>query len=276
MFGVSPKFFAVRCGENYTVDDYIDALDILPRLSLKSFQGEIFKEDQLFDWEKNASKLEEKAIRLGLRQDMFVAHFLIEGSSSLERILDGKYEKLFGRVLKMLSAFHNLKTVCVPIGRYSDDGQRDREKAKELLSGRLVCYSRMAEAEGLNFAVEVITGALLDYRELAVFRDKYMLDNFGLNLDTGHANLIMHDEINLIPFILKVYGTHIKDNDGINPSELKPGDGSIDWKALINSLEENGYDGSYDFELSTQDDDEYILAVNYLKQFINKNKTGGN
>lgn len=276
MFGVSPKFFVVRCGENFTVDDYINTLERLPSLSLTNFQGEIFKEVQLEDWEENAPRLEEKASQLNLRQDMFVAHFLIEGSSSFDKISDGRYEKLFDRVLDMLSAFPSLKIVCVPIGRYIDDGKNDRDKAKELLSRRLVCYSEKAGAKGLNFAVEVISGALLDYRELAIIKEKNSLDNFGLNLDTGHANLIMHENISLIPSFLKVFGTHIKDNDGINADELKPGDGCIDWPKLISSLETSGYSGSYDFELSSSDDKEYLMAEDYLKQFINKNKTGGN
>lgn len=274
MFGVSPKFFVVRCGENFTVDDYINTLSVLPRLALDSFQGEIFKEEQLEDWEENAPKLEEKAVSLALRMDMFVAHFLIEGSLTYDKICDERYERLYERVLNMLSSFHDLKTICVPIGRYIRDEKR--KNAKKLLSERLVRYAEKAGEKGLNFAVEVISGALLDYRELKVIRDNQMLDNFGLNLDTGHANLIMHDEISLIPSMLRVFGTHIKDNDGICPAELKPGDGSIDWNALISALEENGYDGSYDFELASLDDNEYILASDYLKQFINKNKTGGN
>lgn len=273
MFGVSPKFFVVRCGENFRVEDYICALDKLPPLSLDSFQGEILRESQIADWERNAYKVEEKAERLALRQDMFVAHFLIDGTTSPATLKDNRYDILFWRVLDILKAFKSLKTVSLPIGKYQGVVNAG---AKSLLSERLRRFSIEAGERGLEFGVEVITGALLDYRELSEIREKYSLSNFGLNLDTGHANLIMHEEITLIPSLLPVYGTHIKDNDGKKSDELKPGDGNIDWKALISALEDNGYRGSYDFELSSPDDGEYIKAQSYIKQFINQNKTGGN
>ncbi len=276
MFGVSPKFFVVRSGEDYRVDDYVRMLDRVSSLGFESFQGEIFKESQIVDWEENAYRIEKRAGELGLIEDMFVAHFLMEGSVTSKAIKDERYDALYLRVLDIISVFKTLKTICVPIGKYIDDGENDREEDKRNLTKRLVFYSEKAEERGLNFAVEVIFGALMGYEELAGIKEKYKLSSFGLNLDTGNANLIMHDDIYKVPSILQVYGTHIKDNDGKNADEKKPGDGTIDWPKLIRALEENGYTGSYDYELSSPDDGEYIKASDFLKEIINKNKTGGN
>lgn len=276
MFGVSPKFFVVRAGEDFTVDDYIGLLGRLKSLGLESFQGEIFRSSQLEDWERNARRLEKRRAELGLRQDMFVAHFLIGGSLSSGSLTDQSWDGYFSRTLDMLSAFGTLRTVCVPTGKYTDDGTLTREMAESLMEDRLIHYASMAEEQGLNFAVEVITGSLLGYDRLAEIRRKYHLGNFGLNLDTGHANIMMGKEISSVCSMLPVYGTHIKDNDGRNPDELRPGKGTIDWKELVASLERSGYTGSYDFELSSPDDAEYPAAEKYLDQFINGNKTGGN
>lgn len=276
MFGVSPKFFVVRAGETFTVDDYISLLGRLRPLGLESFQGEIFLSSALEDWERNACRLEKRRAELDLKQDMFVAHFLIVGSLSPESLTDPGWEGYFARTLDMLSAFGTLKTVCVPTGRYTDDGVMPRKTAESLMADRLIRYASMAEEHGLNFAVEVITGSLLDFRALSEIRRKHHIGNLGLNLDTGHANIMMGREISSVPSMLPVYGTHIKDNDGKNPDELRPGKGTIDWKELVASLEMSGYTGSYDFELSSPDDAEYPAAEKYLAQFINGNKTGGN
>lgn len=180
----------------------------------------------------------------------------------MESLKDKKYEEYFLRVLEMASAFNGLKTICVPIGRFNSERT---EEAKEAMEKRIELFSSLSNKRGLLFAVEVMNGSLLGIPEIASFRKKKGIDNLGINLDTGHANLMLGKEIVNVPSMIPIYGTHIKDNDGINPDELKPGDGSIPWRELMSSLKKAGYMGSYDFELSTDRDEEYLAAISYLK-----------
>lgn len=79
MFGVSPKYFIVRYGEDFTVEKYAEGLDRLHTLGFSFFQGEVYKVTQLKDWERNAGYLNQKANELNMKIEMFVAHFLFEG-----------------------------------------------------------------------------------------------------------------------------------------------------------------------------------------------------
>lgn len=109
-------------------------------------------------------------------------------------------------------------------------------------------------------------------------------DAIGMNFDPSH--LYPSGEIpQVVIYELgeKIFHTHLSDNDGLTNVHWRPGKGKIDWKAVLKSLKEVGYDGVLSLELedvpgasrpggadeksrgSTEElDEEYLKAKNYL------------
>lgn len=79
--------------------------------------------------------------------------------------------------------------------------------------------------------------------------------NKAFCFDCGHTNVAEKDgNPGVVEFVRK-YGKRIKvlhlhDNNGFSDQHLVPGQGTIKWKELFGVLEEIGYDGYYNFELS--------------------------
>ncbi|MDP6964002.1 MAG: sugar phosphate isomerase/epimerase family protein [Planctomycetota bacterium] len=71
----------------------------------------------------------------------------------------------------------------------------------------------------------------------------------GICLDLGHANIegdVAHELITALPRLDHI---HLHDNDGIQDSHLCPGSGSINWRQVIDLLQENGFSGFAALEL---------------------------
>jgi sugar phosphate isomerase/epimerase len=86
--------------------------------------------------------------------------------------------------------------------------------------------------------------------------------NVGTCLDTGHANLA--GELGTV--VQKLSGhlkmLHVNDNRGNSDAHLCPGDGVIDWRALLGDLKRHHFKGSLILELSSQahEDPHDVLA----------------
>lgn len=85
--------------------------------------------------------------------------------------------------------------------------------------------------------------------------------NLPMTLDIGHAYTagFTVDDV----YFDNIKHIHIHDNDGKHDSHLPLGDGIIDFKRFFEIFRKNGYDGIYNFELSSKD---YIeKSIDYLK-----------
>ena len=72
----------------------------------------------------------------------------------------------------------------------------------------------------------------------------------GVNLDPSHL-FPMGDLPHLAAYQLagRVWHTHLSDNDGTTNAHWRPGKGKIDWGALLQALQETGYQGTLSLEL---------------------------
>ena len=72
----------------------------------------------------------------------------------------------------------------------------------------------------------------------------------GINLDPSHL-FPMGDLPHLAAYQLagRVWHTHLSDNDGTTNAHWRPGKGKIDWGALLQALQETGYQGTLSLEL---------------------------
>ena len=81
-----------------------------------------------------------------------------------------------------------------------------------------------------------------------------MMRSFGsewakVNLDVNHSNLRES-----LPDVIRSAGdllatTHVSDNHGKAEGHLMPGEGTIDFDAVVSALLEIGYGGPYNFEV---------------------------
>ena len=73
----------------------------------------------------------------------------------------------------------------------------------------------------------------------------------------------------------KIKALHISDNDFIYERHMMPGDGLNDWNKIIGALEQIGYTGSFNYEvsLSKYGYNYKDVVSNYEKLFENYNKS---
>ena len=93
------------------------------------------------------------------------------------------------------------------------------------------------------------------FKEIEKIIRKVNLNNFGLTLDIGHANVTGEDFIQAIyQFKTKIFHIHAHDNFGKKEVKgrfdphLPPGDGKICWKKVIKALQEIDYRGYFGIE----------------------------
>lgn len=88
--------------------------------------------------------------------------------------------------------------------------------------------------------------------------DRYPAEFLGLCYDTGHANMVWREKA---PEILgrygdRLYAVHIHDNNGAMDSHWVPGDGSIEWEKVMDTIAKSAYQGALLLELSCGERDE--------------------
>jgi sugar phosphate isomerase/epimerase len=103
---------------------------------------------------------------------------------------------------------------------------------------------------GVRLALEVIPNRLGDAQSLVdLLEDELDLDQLGLCLDTGHANILgdVSEAVEIAGGY--VISTHLHDNDGRADSHALPFSGAIDWPTVLMAFRKIGYDGTWMFEL---------------------------
>jgi len=103
-----------------------------------------------------------------------------------------------------------------------------------------------AETYGLNIAIENLPekyGFLMKSPEdFAKFYKETSLNDVGIALDVGHANLEAQTEHFLKNLPDKIVHIHVSDNTGENDQHLGIGYGKINWQRFAETLHEIAYD----------------------------------
>ena len=268
MVGVSPSFFFSSFSTDFSVDDYKKGLENLKNLGFSSYQGEIFYENKLKEWENQASELLEVSQNLNISMSAFVSHFLIHYFETSQSLFSDDGYTQFQRVCSIVKKFENVNTLILPIGSFTSTG--DFPTIEKAFFNRIKRYCEIAKNFNLQIALEILPHSLVGGVDgFLRLIEKIEIDNLGYNFDTGHANC-SGEILSLIPQKLKgkIYSTHLKDNFGEKNLSLPPGRGSIDWKLLLKALKESGYNGTFDLEINSNQknvDNDYSEGLNYLK-----------
>lgn len=96
------------------------------------------------------------------------------------------------------------------------------------------------------------TNLILTIEDCLRMLDELNCDDFGILLDTGHCHVNAEDFRKVIPLCKgRPLHIHLDDNNGQSDAHLIPGKGTVDFEALVEALDEIGYDGFVSAELGT-------------------------
>ena len=127
-------------------------------------------------------------------------------------------------------------------GPIDDEAREDRIKA---------LVDSLREIRGYtdtNIALETLTAHGLGNTADEIISIVDSVPGIGICLDTNHF-LKEKTEDAISKIGKRILTTHISDHDYIAEKHWLPGEGKINWKAVIEALEEVGYTGSWTYEL---------------------------
>jgi sugar phosphate isomerase/epimerase len=109
----------------------------------------------------------------------------------------------------------------------------------------------VAQALGVRIAIEVIPNELSGAGSLVHFiEDELGGIDVGICLDFGHAH-IEGDIVDAVETVSEhLLATHVHDNGGRADEHLVPFEGTIDWPAVLTSVQKIGYDGTLLLEIA--------------------------
>ena len=128
-----------------------------------------------------------------------------------------------------------------------------------------------AESLGVDVGIECEPGLFLEYvAELREWIERLKSPRFGANLDIGHSQVIGES----IPYEVemlkgRIWNLHVEDIPGRKHYHMIPGEGTLDWDALEQSLQKIGYDRFLTVELYTHTENPQEAAEKSF-QFLSK------
>jgi sugar phosphate isomerase/epimerase len=151
-----------------------------------------------------------------------------------------------------IAARLGVRTVVIhPGGRQGATTRAERDRIQTLNVEAFCRLGDLAGERGLRIGLENLMrrGASMPYELLDLLA---AIDHpaIGITLDTSHANVVGLDLVVTIHELgPQIIATHISDNDGSGDQHRTPGNGSIDWPAVMRTLREAGYDGLFNLEI---------------------------
>ena len=277
MFGVSPAYFFSRYTTDFTVTDYANGLDLLKDLGFRGYQLEVFHPDRLDEWLREADMLKVKSDGMGMQVTQFVAHFLLMATRNEDALMSELGLAETKKITEIVAVFPECKVITLPLAPFQHSNAEGMSndtwnRLWDRLKAKLLSLADIVEDSGRLLALEIVPGSLLGGTEglLRLSRETGN-QTIGYNFDTGHA-WSSKENIATLPAKLagRIYGTHLKDNQGNENLALPPGDGTIPWEAVLEGLLLNGYQGSFDLEIASAGPKEVKDAYFRGKSYIEK------
>ena len=115
----------------------------------------------------------------------------------------------------------------------------------------LATLAEVAKKEGAVLCIEDLPRTCLGNCSDEILDILSVDDSLRVCFDTNH--LLKQDNIDFIRKVGdKIVTTHVSDYDFINERHWIPGEGKVDWQALIATLHEVGYNGVWMYEVGPQ------------------------
>lgn len=153
---------------------------------------------------------------------------------------------IFSELIKMKSELGFRRFVIHPSGEPIAD--EDRPERMKIAKESFAALAKVATSCGVQIAIEDLP------RTCLCRNSDEMLDLLSADptlracFDTNH--LLSEDPAAFVRKLgNKIVTTHVSDCDFINERHWYPGEGKIDWPALMRALDEVGYNGPFIYEL---------------------------
>jgi sugar phosphate isomerase/epimerase len=151
-----------------------------------------------------------------------------------------------------IAARLGVRTVVIhPGGSRIVTTREERRRSRELNVEAFRRLGDVAGSLGMRIGLEnLMSRGAASPPELLDLLDAIDHPALGVTLDTSHANAARLDVAQAVrefgPFLV---GTHISDNNGSGDQHLIPGNGTIDWPAVMAAFRETPYDGLFNLEI---------------------------
>jgi sugar phosphate isomerase/epimerase len=156
--------------------------------------------------------------------------------------------KLFLEIARVL---HANSIVCHPLNEHYSELTSDCSAMdiRVRLKRKFRCLVEEAVESSVRVAVENLRHPE-SHRILCQLLED--LPDLDLCFDTGHSELTRSHSLYLDAFIQRIKCLHMADNFGWQDDHLPPGDGILDFPAIVKKLRRVGYDGVWCLEISTE------------------------
>jgi fructoselysine 3-epimerase len=170
-------------------------------------------------------------------------------------------------ILSTLQFAHHVGSANISITSGRMLGGMPPERAARQFAESIRPILDEADRLKVNVGIECEPGLFLEYvLELREWIDRLGHPRLGANLDIGHSQVIGES----IPDVVRMLGNriwnlHVEDIPGRKHYHMIPGEGSIDWIALRDALEEIRYDRFLTVELYTHSADPQSAAEKSIR-----------
>ena len=218
------------------------------------------KAGHLDDWVSDPAGLRPDLDRFGLTP--FSVHSPSEGWHTADSDPEVRRTavKLTGESLNWAAGVGADLVVVHPSSSREEEHAAGPELARARSRESLSVFAELAGELGLRIAVENLPIRAHKFRPGTTVADVLELidglgDHVGVCLDAGHSHLNKLDPAEEAGLAgAKLFTTHLQDNDGSGDQHIAPGQGAIDWGAVLASLDRMAYAGGRIFEVSAGDD----------------------
>ncbi len=126
-----------------------------------------------------------------------------------------------------------LSNLIVHLGEQSDTWS---PRSIEYAITALEHLGAFARPLGVRLLVENLLSEPTTPEHLVTILEMGHLDNVGVCLDLGHANLTVGAAAAIGTLGKRIVSVHVHDNHGVKDEHLWPGDGTIDWTGAVEAL----------------------------------------
>ncbi len=119
-------------------------------------------------------------------------------------------------------------------------GERDDTWSQRTIEFAITALEHLgafARPLGVRLLVENLLSEPTTPEHLVTILELGHLDNVGVCLDLGHANITVGTDAAIATLGRRIATVHVHDNHGIKDEHLWPGGGTIDWKATAEALQ---------------------------------------
>jgi len=159
-------------------------------------------------------------------------------------------------------AAHNIPTAVMHITRGNEPPPMNQDGMD-----RIKLLVELAEKMDVNIALENLRRPeYLDFLLSGIDSGR-----LGFCYDSGHENCYTKGEDYLPQYGSRLMALHLHDNDGTDDQHLVPGEGKIDWPAVVRKLKATGYADALTFEVTNEFSSlrESETAEEFLKRAYN-------